>query len=118
MSDTERDGDPKGETSDSALVPVVIFGQTYNVRAEEEFEYVEELARFVDTKMREIADVTGTREVGKIAILAALNVADELRKLQASVREDEERIAEAARDMIDELTESLREPTETSPAAQ
>ena len=118
MSDDTGREQPDNEGADSALVPVVIFGQTYNVRAEEEFEYVEELAQFVDTKMREIADVTGTREASKIAILAALNVADELRKLQASVQEDEERVTKAASEMIEELTESLREPTETSPAAQ
>lgn len=105
-----------GAKRESTVVAVEIYGQTYKVLAEEDIDY-QGLARFVDTKMREIEKVTGTREQAKLAILAALNIADELRKLETSAREDEQRVAAATREMLDELTETLREPTQTSPAA-
>ena len=56
---------------------VEIFGQTYNVRGEGDPNYLAELARFVDTRMREVAAEVATVDPVKIAILAALNIADE-----------------------------------------
>jgi cell division protein ZapA len=60
---------------DSASVE--IFGQTYNVRGDGDPDYLAELARFVDTRMREVAAQVATVDPMKIAILAALNIADE-----------------------------------------
>jgi cell division protein ZapA len=56
---------------------VEIFGQTYNVRGEGDPNYLTELARFVDSRMREVAAQVATVDPMKIAILAALNIADE-----------------------------------------
>ena len=56
---------------------VEIFGQAYNVRGEGDPDYLLELARFVDARMREVAAEVATVDAMKIAILAALNIADE-----------------------------------------
>jgi cell division protein ZapA len=56
---------------------VEIFGQTYNVRGEGDPDYLLELARFVDSRMRDVAAQVATIDPLKIAILAALNIADE-----------------------------------------
>ena len=104
------------ENQESTLVPVVIMGQTYKVRAEEDVAYIEELARFVDTKMRTIADATGTSESLKIAILAALNIADELFKAEERERLSDEDIANRVDELVKTLEQSLKEPTQTSPA--
>lgn len=56
---------------------VEIYGQTYNVRGEGNPDYLTELARFVDARMREVAAEVATIDPMKIAILAALNIADE-----------------------------------------
>ena len=58
-------------------IPVEIFGQTYNVRGDGDPSYLAELARFVDSRMREVAAEVSTVDAMKIAILAALNIADE-----------------------------------------
>ena len=58
-------------------IEVEIFGQTYNVRGEGDPNYLAELARFVDSRMREVAAQVATVDPVKIAILAALNIADE-----------------------------------------
>ena len=99
-----------------SLVPVVIMGQTYKVRAEEDVAYIEELARFVDTKMRSIADATGTAESLKVAILAALNIADELFKAEEREKTSDEELAGRVHELVKTLDKSLREPTQTSPA--
>ncbi len=61
-----------------SLVHVEIFGQTYAVRAGADPGYVERLAAFVDGRMKEVARSTKTVDSQRIAVLAALNVADEL----------------------------------------
>ena len=61
---------------------VEIFGQTYNVRGEGDPNYLTELARFVDTRMREVAAQVATVDPMKIAILAALNIADEFSRFR------------------------------------
>lgn len=61
---------------------VEIFNQTYNVAAGDEEEHVRQLAEYVDTRMREISEATRTVDSVKVAVLAALNIADELFALQ------------------------------------
>ena len=56
---------------------VEIFGQTYSVRGEGDPNYLMELARLVDSRMRDVAAQVTTVDPMKIAILAALNIADE-----------------------------------------
>ena len=66
---------------------VEIFGQTYNVRGEGDPDYLMELARLVDSRMREVAGQVATVDPLKIAILAALNIADEYSRYRKK-RED------------------------------
>jgi|SRR5689334_3599191 cell division protein ZapA len=75
-------------------VQVEIFGQFYNVRADGDPESIRELARFVDGKMREIAERAPTVDPQKIAILAALNIADELFRNRERHRDDAGRLDE------------------------
>ena len=69
-------------SQDGAVTSVSIYGRTYQLRGNEDGDYLAELAALVDEKMREVADATGTADTLKVAILAALNIADEY--LQAS----------------------------------
>lgn len=55
-----------------------IYDQSYNVNAAENEEYVKELAAYVDAKMREVAEATRTVDSLKVAVLAAVNIADEM----------------------------------------
>ena len=68
-------------------IEVEIFGQTYNVRGEGDPQYLKELARFVDTRMSDVAAQVATVDPLKIAILAALNIADEFSRYRRR-RED------------------------------
>lgn len=70
-----------------SLVEVEIFGQTFTVNSEEQTQYVKELAEYVDQRMRQITGSTKTVVPLRVAIMAALSIADEWYK--ASQREQE-----------------------------
>ena len=58
-------------------VTVEISGQRYPIRSGLDPAYVAELAAYVDTKMRAASDAAPSTDVVGIAVLVALNLADE-----------------------------------------
>jgi cell division protein ZapA len=64
--------------ADEEVISVEIHGQRYPIRSSLDPEYVARLASFVDEKMRAAAESTPTGDALRLAVLAALNVADEL----------------------------------------
>jgi len=65
-----------------------IYDQSYNVNPGQDEEHVKKLAAYVDEKMREVSDATHMADSLKVAVLAALNMADEL----FTLRERQEQI--------------------------
>ena len=88
---------PRGNTE------VEIFGAVYSVRGSDDRGYLQGLADLVDRKMREVAQHVNTADTARIAILAALNLADELMSLEK--RQEGERVL--IREKVAELTEEL-----------
>lgn len=64
--------------SEGRVIPVEIHGQRYPIRSGLDPDYVARLAAYVDEKMRVAADSTPTGDSLRLAVLAALNIADEL----------------------------------------
>jgi cell division protein ZapA len=62
-------------------VRVEIFDQAYNLRGSDP-EYILKLADYVDAKMRAVAEATNTIDTVRLAVLAALNIADEYHLLK------------------------------------
>ena len=69
------------------LVQVQIFGQNYTIRGEADQDYILGVAAYVDRKMHEITEklpaTSVSSSLSKIAVLAGLNIADELMKERA-----------------------------------
>jgi cell division protein ZapA len=63
--------------ADGNAIPVEIHGQRYPIRSGLDPDYVARLAAYVDEKMRTAADSTPTGDTLRLAIIAALNIADE-----------------------------------------
>ena len=64
-------------------VEVDIFGQTFRLSAgAAEADYMQRLAAHVDERIRAIAEVSPSVSFNRLAVLAALNIADDLLKLQ------------------------------------
>jgi cell division protein ZapA len=62
----------------STLVKLEIYGQLYNLNVDENEEYLKELAAYVDQKMHAVSEAAHTVDSVKVAVLTALNIADEL----------------------------------------
>jgi cell division protein ZapA len=69
------------------LVEIKVFGQTYTVKTEAEEDYIQEVAKYVNEKMDEVLKKTKSVSTLNVAILTALNIADDL------LKEREKRIA-------------------------
>lgn len=65
------------EDKPKKLHQVEIFGQSYNLRGEGDPKYITEIASYVDKVMHDVSDNTGVADTLKVAILAALNIADD-----------------------------------------
>lgn len=68
-------------TTAAAPIKVEIYDQIYNLRGVDA-EYITRLAEFVDSKMRSVAEQTSTVDSLRVAVLAALNIADEYQILK------------------------------------
>ena len=82
--------------SDGEVIPVEIHGQRYPIRSTLDPKYVARLASYVDEKMRAAADSTPTTDSLRLAVLAALNVADELFRCRDANRARNGELAERA----------------------
>jgi len=78
------------------VVQVQIFGHSYTIRGEAEREYILDVAAYVDRKMREITEKLPVASLSKVAILASLNIADELYKERARRQDQERRLSSSA----------------------
>ena len=81
-------------TDAGRIIPVEIQGQRYPIRTALDPEYVARLAAFVDERMRAAADSTPTGDSLRLAVLAALNIADELFRCRDAARTRDGELAE------------------------
>jgi cell division protein ZapA len=72
---------PPTKDAANGSVRVEIFDQVYNLRGSDA-DYILKLAEYVDTKMRAVSEQTATVDSVRLAVLAALNIADEYHLLK------------------------------------
>lgn len=85
-------------STDAGSVRVNIFNQTYSLRsASGDGEHVQRVARLVDERMRAVADGLAVHDVAKVAVLTALNLADELEGLRSFYEAELREVLERAR---------------------
>jgi len=89
-------------------VQVEIFDQTYNLRGTDP-EYIEKLAEYVDGKIRAVAEQTSTVDSLRLAVLAALNIADEYHILKRKYDTVAGEFNRRAVDLSGALDEAMRE---------
>jgi cell division protein ZapA len=68
----------------SDVVVVSIFGRDYSLRTDEPEEGVQRLARLVDGEMRRVAEEAGTADTTKIAVMAAMRLAERLASAESA----------------------------------
>jgi cell division protein ZapA len=129
MQETETPRDemaetPQGETPaeqeqitfpEPKPVSVEIFDQVYRLRGPDP-EYLKGLAAMVDSKMRAVAANGATVDTLRVAVLASLNIADEMARMQqrydmmaGSVEQTEQGIRSRAGELTELLDAVLEE---------
>lgn len=96
---------------DAATTPTIrveIYNQTYNIRSDGDSEYIAQLAEFVDSRMREISSGTLTVDSLKVAILAALHIADELHRLKRLHEQADSQLASRSAECAEMLDRLLK----------
>jgi cell division protein ZapA (FtsZ GTPase activity inhibitor) len=78
-------------------VQITIRGRRYTVRSDEDEIDLPAVAAYVDGRMSEVADRTGTRDDYTIAMLAALNIAEDFERFRRQVDDE---LAELDREVV------------------
>ena len=106
MASATKQAAVKNPAENSVLVE--IFDQAYNLRGSDA-EYIVKLAEYVDAKMRAVAEQTHTVDTARLAVLAALNIADEYHLLQRNQDGGAVEYLKRAHHLSDALDEVLEE---------
>ena len=99
---------PRVEDTTNNSVRVEIFDQGYNLRGTDP-DYILKLAEYVDSKMRAVSEQTHTVDSARLAVLAALNIADEYHLLKRSTEGGTSESSKRARKLLNALDEVLAE---------
>lgn len=96
-------------SSEPKTLSVMIFGSEYKIKGADP-AYIQEVAAYVDGKMRELESRLTAGTPTKIAILTSMNVADELfrqreelGRLEAELRERAQRLERALGECLDDV---------------
>lgn len=96
-------------------VNVEIMGERYTIRGDADPGYIAEVGRFVDERMRELKDASSGLSRARLAVLTAINIADELLQERMADRGDSEateEVLQRTRQLISLLDEGLIGDTE------
>jgi cell division protein ZapA len=100
------------------VVHVEIHGQQYPIRSGLDPAYVAELAAYVNEKMRAAATETPAGDTLKIAVIAALNIADEVFRIRDDEQRRHDRIATRTEELERMLDLALGLPSEPEALAR
>ena len=93
---------------ESNQVKISIFGQEYSVKAPADETYIKKIAEYLDEKMREVqSGFSTTQSSTRIAILAGMNITDELFTAKQSGESDNSEAEEKISSLIELIDESL-----------
>ena len=88
------------------LIEVEVFGQTFTVNSEDDEKYVRQLASYVDQRMRQVGGTAKTAVSLRVAIMAAMSIADEYYKASRREAEIEEEAARLSSLLVERIEQS------------
>ena len=96
------------EDEQKSLVRVSIFGHEYTVKAPANPEYIKEVAEYVSKRMKDVEKgLASDQSTSRIAILTAMNIADELFSKKTSSTIDTVDIEDRIQSLVEYIDESL-----------
>ena len=95
-------------SDDSNQVKIYIFGQEYSVKAPADQDYIKKIGKYVDERMKEVqSGFDSTQSSTRIAILAAMNITDELFNAKQSVDTDFKSVEQKISSLIELIDDKL-----------
>ena len=91
------------------ITEVEIYKASYKIVNDSSPKYTQSLAKYVDARMKEISQSTSTISSMKVAVLAALNIADDLFKVKKELKTEKE-ITEKGTDSLYRLIQNSTKP--------
>ena len=88
---------------------IQIYGKTYSLKSSSSEVDADEVAAYVDSRMKELANVRGKTSTLDLAILAALNIAQELMELKNQAGAKEEAEGEKLRQLVEALDNEIQD---------
>ncbi|MCA9739918.1 MAG: cell division protein ZapA [Deferribacteres bacterium] len=99
------------ENSERNVIKLTIYGTEYPIKGDTDVDYIKKVAGYIDQKMYEVERNTSAKSSLKVAILAALNIADELFRERAenqkNIRTFEKRI-ERLTQILDNIEQEFK----------
>ena len=89
-------------------VTVQIAGARYALKTEEDDRWVKSVAAFVDGKMRDVQKSSRTVDTQAVAVLTALQIAEELFNERRQSSELRKKIRDKSQSLLDALTREAR----------
>ncbi len=103
--------------SEPKVVHVEIQGQRYPIRTTLDPKYVQDLAAYVDRKMSLAAEASPSSDTLGLAVLSALNIADEFFRIHDQQLDQTDRLTERTRaleQIVDQALELVGNPEKSS----
>ncbi len=85
------------------LVEIKVFGQTYTVKTDAEEEHIQAVAQYVNAKMEEVLKKTRSVSTLSVAILTALNIADDLLKEREERKAILQEVDKKSKDLVRQI---------------
>jgi cell division protein ZapA len=99
------------------MTSVDIYGRRYNIGGDNDPKTIQALAEYVDRRMRQIASKAGAGDDVGVAVMAALNIADDYYRTRKAYEQREADIDQRARDLAGRLRTAL-EPLKPNSGTQ
>ena len=90
------------------MAKIQIYGKTYSLKSSSDQFSTEEVAAYVDAKMHELAEVRSKTSSADLAVLAALNIAQELMEFQHQTEANDMAQGEKIGRMLEALEDEIQ----------
>lgn len=94
--------------NETQVTTVQIFGREYKIKGFADEKYIVKVAKYVDEKMKELSTSSSMIAQDRLAILAALNIADELFRGREEATETFSLVEQKSDELIQKLDDSIR----------
>jgi len=101
------------------VIEIKVFGQTFSVKTDAEEEYIQTVAQYVNEKMEEVLRKTRSVSSLNVAILTALNIADDLLKEKEQRKAFLREVEVKSRDLVEKInTRMVGKEAKKNPVAE